>query len=149
METQKTVLALNDLIVINNDRYYGYKTAISETRDEDLKDLFTFLSNQSRGFVNELKKFIPAGDAVKEGQTRNSGKLYRIWMNFRAAITDHDRKAILSSCEFGEDMAKKTYDDVIQNPGELSAQALIVIRKQREDLQNGHDSIKSLRDIIQ
>ena len=41
METQKTATAVNDLIVINNDRYEGYKTAASETKDSDLKSMFT------------------------------------------------------------------------------------------------------------
>jgi len=145
METQKTALAINDLMVINNDRYYGYKTAVTETRDEDLKAMFTRFSVQSKAFSQELKKFVPPGEEpASEDETKNTGKLFRLWMDFRAAISGHDRKAILSSCEFGEDAAKKTYDDVIEHNLDIPAEAMKIIRKQREALQIGHDTVKSL-----
>jgi uncharacterized protein (TIGR02284 family) len=61
MET-KTATTIKDLIVINNDRYEGYKTAAEETKDADLKSLFTEFSLQSKGFSQELRKFLPAGE---------------------------------------------------------------------------------------
>lgn len=149
METQKTAVAINDLIIINNDRYEGYKTAADETREPDLKATFTGFSNQSRQFAAELRKFVPAReDAAEKDETKNTGKLYRVWMDFKSAITGHDRKAILSSCEFGEDAAKKTYDDVLEHSADIPAEAMDTIRRQRADLQKGHDTIKSMRDSI-
>lgn len=149
METQKTATAINDLIVINNDRYEGYKTAADEIKDSDLKAMFTEFSNQSKQFAAELKKFVPASEEpADKNETKNSGKLYRLWMDFRSAITGHDRKAILSSCEFGEDAAKKTYDDVMKNSEDLPTEAMDVIRRQRTELQKGHDTVKSMRDSI-
>ena len=148
METQKTATAINDLIIINNDRYEGYKKAADEIKESDLKSLFTEFSNQSKQFAAELRKFVPETKDAAEQETKTSGKLYRIWMDFRSAVSDHDRKSILSSCEFGEDAAKKTYDDVMEHSEDLPSGAMDVIRKQREDLQKGHDTVKSLRDSI-
>lgn len=148
METQKTATAINDLIIINNDRYEGYKKAADEIKDADLKSMFTEFSNQSRQFAAELKKFVPESKDAAGHETKNSGKLYRIWMDFRAAVSDHDHKAILSSCEFGEDAAKKTYEDAIEHSGDLPAGARETIRKQRADLQKAHDTVKSMRDAI-
>ncbi len=146
METQKTAAVINDLIVINNDRYEGYKTAASETKEQDLKDLFGKFSAQSGQFAQELRKYVPADQDTAQDETKATGKLYRVWMDVKAAITGNDRKAILSSCEFGEDVAKKTYDEVIEHSDELPSEALELIRKQRMELQRGHDTIKSLRD---
>lgn len=149
METEKTATAISDLIIINNDRYEGYKTAAEETKDADLKSLFTDFSNQSKGFSMELRKFIPVTEEQPErNETKNSGKLFRVWMDLKSAVTGNDRKAILSSCEFGEDRAKATYDDVLQHTEDIPAEALAVITKQRAALQKGHDTIKSLRDSI-
>lgn len=149
METQKTATAINDLIIINNDRYEGYKTAAEETKEADLKSLFTNLSSQSRGFSNELSKYVPASEeAAKKDETKTTGKLFRMWMDFKAAITSHDRKAILSSCEFGEDKAKATYDDVLENIEGIPAAALDIIKRQRAEIQKGHDTVKSMRDSI-
>lgn len=148
METQKIAASVNELIVINNDRYEGYKTAASETKEQDLKDLFGKFSAQSRQFAEELRAFVPAEKEPAPNETKNSGKLYRVWMDIKSAMTGHDRKAILSSCEFGEDVAKKTYDDVIEHAEELPSAALELIRKHRMELQKGHDTVKSLRDSI-
>ena len=74
--------------------------------------------------------------------------MFRIWMDFKSAVTGHDRKAILSSCEFGEDAAKKTYDEVMQHSEDVPAEAMETIRRQRTELQKGHDTVKSLRDSI-
>jgi len=41
MEIQITIDVINDLIIINNDRIEGYKTASDETQEQDLKQLFS------------------------------------------------------------------------------------------------------------
>jgi len=147
--TEKTATIINDLIIINNDRYEGYKTAASETKDPDLKSLFTDFSNQSKGFALELRKYVPSNEETADrDETKNSGKLFRVWMDLKAAVTGNDRKAILSSCEFGEDRAKATYDDVLEHTEDIPTEALAVITKQRAALQKGHDTVKSLRDSI-
>jgi uncharacterized protein (TIGR02284 family) len=145
--TEKTVTALNALIIINNDRYEGYKTASEETDDVDLKLLFTRFSTQSKRFSNELQKMIPfTEERPDKDETTVSGKFYRVWMDIKAALTAKDRKGILASCEFGEDVAKKTYDEVLDHPEDINSDLLSLIRKQRNELQEGHDHVKSLRD---
>ncbi len=149
METEKTATAINDLIIINNDRYEGYKKAAAETKDADLKSLFIDFSNQSKGFSLDLRKFVPANEEKAESdETKNSGKLYRVWMDLKAAVTGKERKAILSSCEFGEDRAKATYDAVLEHTEDIPTEALTIISKQRAALQKGHDTVKTLRDNI-
>lgn len=138
---------IQDLIVINNDRYEGYQTAAKETKDSDLKDMFNSFSMQSNGFAAELRKFIPAGpDQPKRDETKNTGKLYRTWMDLRSAVSTNNRKAVLASCEFGEDTAKKHYEDALQNKEDLPSEAISLIEKQKEELKKAHDRVKALRD---
>jgi|SRR6185312_1866610 len=145
--TEKTAGQLKKLIIINNDRYEGYKTASEETRDMDLKALFTSHSIQSEQFSNELQNLLPDHKyAPVHGETKTSGKLYRAFMDVKAALQNKDRKGILSSCEFGEDEAKKTYDTILEDREEMEYDLLEIIRHQRFSLQNAHDKIKSLRD---
>lgn len=148
MATQaKVSAAITDLIVINNDRYEGYKTAASETKDGDLKELFNTYSMQSSGFASELRQFVPAGsDQPERDETKVTGKLYRAWMDLKAAVTSADRKAILASCEFGEDTAKKHYEEALKNTEDVPSEALSLIHKQSAEIQQAHDRIKALRD---
>lgn len=143
---EKTTTALNSLIIINNDRYEGYKTAASETKEADLKALFTKYSTQSQAFNLELKRLLPDfSDAPDHGETTISGKLYRIWMDVKSALSTDDRKAVLASCEFGEDVALSTYRDALEE-GEIEMEVRNVISKQKQELQEAHDRIKMLRD---
>ncbi|MBC7383784.1 MAG: PA2169 family four-helix-bundle protein [Bacteroidia bacterium] len=143
--TDKTQAVVKDLIIINNDRCEGYKTAAQETKDADLKSLFTRFSTQSNQFNTELKRFMSADEAPKEGETKNSGKLYRAWMDIKAAVTANDRKGILNSCEFGEDVALHTYKDALEEH-DIPEEIRITVRKQKNELQEAHNSVKSLRD---
>ena len=139
--------ALASLVIINNDRYEGYKTAADETNEADLKKLFAEYSLQSKGFSQELRRLIPFKDeAPDRDATTFSGKFYRAWMDVKAALTGHSRKSILASCEYGEDVALKTYDAVLDNPDEVSSELLTLLRAQRSELQKAHDKIKMMRD---
>jgi uncharacterized protein (TIGR02284 family) len=68
MENSKNISALNDLIVINNDRVEGYETASGETKDMDLKSLFSGLQNTSHNNLTELRAEVRRlGGDVEEG----------------------------------------------------------------------------------
>lgn len=145
METQK-IDAINSLIIINNDRSEGYKKAAEEAKDSELKSLFNKFSDQSRGFSSELRKFVPNAEEPDQDETKTTGKLFRLWMDLKAAVTSNNRKAILSSCEFGEDAAKNEYKSVLEKAEELPADALSVITKQNAEILKSHDQIKAMRD---
>ncbi|MEO5642275.1 MAG: PA2169 family four-helix-bundle protein [Bacteroidia bacterium] len=145
---EKTTKALRKLIVINNDRTIGYQDAKKHAEDEDLKLLFEKYSLQSKKFANEIEMMIPdLSDDVPGGdETKNSGKLFRTWMEIKDNLAPNNRKAVLSSCEFGEDHAKKEYDGVLEDSEDVSSEALELVRRQRSELQVAHDNIKSMRD---
>ena len=142
--------ALKDLVLINHDRYQGYKKAAEETKDADLKSLFTSLSTQSLGYAQALKGHLTDGtDDLDPDNTRIDGKLYRVYMDLKAAVTGHDRKAILSSCEYGEDVAQKNYKEALEDlteEGGYSNDVIQMVQNQKAELKQAHDRIKMLRD---
>jgi uncharacterized protein (TIGR02284 family) len=149
MENEKVNGILNDLIRINNDRVEGYSKAIEELKDEDtdLKSLFTRYITESRQYSQELTTEISRlGGDTAEGTT-NSGKIYRVWMDLKAAITGKDRKTILNNCEFGEDAAQKAYDTALNSDTDLEPSLRDLIVRQKAALKVGHDEVKRLRDM--
>lgn len=149
METmaEKTANALNDLIVINNDRYEGYQKAMEQTKDADLKDLFSEFSTQSKANNLELRSMVPALEETPDrDETRLSGKFYRAWMDVKNALSSNSRKEVLSSCEYGEDVAKKAYENALADRAELSSGAVAQIQKQYDEILHAHNQIKALRD---
>ena len=146
-QTENIISKLNNLVEINNDRIQGYERAISETDGEDLISLFTSMANTSKKFKAELSKEVTnLGGEATEG-TKNSGKLFRAWMDIKAALTGKNRKEILSSCEFGEDAALETYNEVLQNEDEVLDKNLIdIILSQKHEIQLHHNHVKTLKD---
>lgn len=149
MEKDKATKVLNSLITINNDRIEGYETAIKETEEYDLKTLFAQFIGTSQKCKQELVREVNAlGGEVAEG-TKASGKFFRAWMDVKAALTGKDRKAILNSCEYGEDEAQETYESVLENDFvHLSTGQQSMIVAQRSLLKADHDDIKALRDSL-
>ena len=148
METTEstTTEVLNDLLKINNDRIAGYEKASGESEDLDLKTVFRTMADESRRFANQLSALIyeHGGDPASESTTA-SGKIYRVWMDVKSTFTGKDRKAILNSCEFGEDAAQTAYKNALET-SELPAEARTVIIEQQATLRESHDMIKRYRD---
>lgn len=141
------VEVLNDLVRINNDRIEGYQRAAEETKpeDSDLRNLFQQMAQESRQLKQELASEVAHhGGEVADG-TMVSGKIYRAWMDVKAAFTGADRKAILSSCEFGEDAAQRAYKMATESEG-LPTHVMELVNRQKQELKASHDKIKALRD---
>jgi uncharacterized protein (TIGR02284 family) len=151
METNynnKTVETLNKLVEINNDRIEGYETASQETDDQELKYLFSQLIQTSQSFNQELTREIYSLGGSPTEDTKITGKFFRVWMDVKAALAGKDRKAILSSCEFGEDHAIKTYEKVLEDDlANLSFEQHGIIRSQYLLLKADHDKVRSMRDV--
>lgn len=148
MENEETIDVLNTLITINNDRIEGYETAANETKEQDLKSFFNELKQTSiycnKELSAEMTKF---GGTATEG-TKTTGKFFRVWMDVKAALTRNDRKAILNYCEYGEDAAKETYEEVLRDELEcLNTDQLTMIKAQHTLLVADHNKVKTLRDL--
>ncbi len=149
MNNIQTIEALNTLITINNDRIEGYETAMNETKQNDLKELFLKFSGTSQHCKRELSAEVTRlGGAPAEG-TLISGKFFRVWMDVKAALTGDDRKYILDSCEYGEDAAKDTYEKIIEEEMDnLNKEQQTMILAQNSLLKTDHDTVKYMRDNL-
>jgi len=136
MKTE-TINALRSLIIINCDREKDYEDAARLTSEEDLKSLFTYFSRQSRLVSEELKPFVQK--AVMKEKEEHSLKTIK-----RNAIPGTDRKAILSSFEFREEAAKRTYDEIMEHTEYLSGEIYNILSSQRTELHKSHNAVRSL-----
>ena len=150
MDISKIIEAFNTLIVINNDRIEGYKTAEAEAKETDLKMLFSDLMETSVQNRKELvAEVIRLGGTPEEG-TRVTGKFLRMWMDVKAALTGNDREKILDSCKYGEDVIHETYKKVLIND-DLNTSFLEkdMLNKHLALLQSDQDKVKQWLDLMQ
>lgn len=150
MENQEELVGvLNDLIRINNDRIVGYERASKESKNIDVDLIATFnkMADQSRKYKAELVQQVSrlGGDAASD--TTVSGKVYRVWMDLKAAITGKDRDSILGSCEYGEDVAQRAYEAALESDAYMSTEVRQMISSQKSELKTSHDLIRKYRDL--
>ena len=146
---EKVTEVLNDLIRINNDRIEGYERAVKDTKDKDadLQAMFHRMADESKQYASELESEVKesGGDAASDATV--SGKIYRVWMDFKSAISGKARKSILASCEYGEDAAQKAYEEALKADTGLPSDVRQLIVNQKAALKNSHDAIKRYRDM--
>ncbi|KQS28179.1 PA2169 family four-helix-bundle protein [Dyadobacter sp. Leaf189] len=146
-QNEEVIEALNDLIVINNDRIAGYEKAYSETKEieTDLRSMFNNLADQSRANVADLNNLVRSLGGEPETGTMTSGKLYRVWMDIRSLFSWDNRRAVLENAEGGEDAAKKAYDEAV-NAVAFPKEVMDLLVKQQSAIHNAHDTLKRERD---
>lgn len=147
LTTKKTASVLEDLIRINNDRIEGYEKALKDLKQEDadLRVVFLRAIGQSRDIKmvlgNELQVM---GESMPSG-TSGGGSIYRAWMEVKALFTGHNRHAVLSSCEYGEDAAQKAYETAL-NSESLPEYLSTIVLEEKNELKSVHNQVKNLRD---
>jgi len=113
-KAKRKAAALDQLLLFVNDRIEGYKRAVDETRDGDLRAYYQQLVGQSRQFAEELNRYLTREGGERETGTTLKGKLYRKLMDAQATVTDHNEKAILASNVYGEQWAIKAYKKALR-----------------------------------
>jgi uncharacterized protein (TIGR02284 family) len=144
---EKLMEALSDLVKINNDRIEGYRKAMDQTDDVDLKALFQRMTEESRVYINQLNEELVKGGSGEERNTTIYGRLYRTWMGVKATFTGKNRYAILAACEYGEDAAQRTYEDALRSDISMPYSVREMIANQKSALKSSHDTIKTYRDL--
>ncbi|MBK8848265.1 MAG: PA2169 family four-helix-bundle protein [Bacteroidetes bacterium] len=145
MEKNNSTEALNTLLSLNKYRFEGYESATITTEEADLKILFARFATTSRNCHTELIAELNKLKAAVVKGNMASGKFFRIWADAKAALKSKDRKAILSACEYGEDLTTAAYEkilDTIFSETENEQKQLLVSHHKR--LSAEHESIKSL-----
>ena len=145
---EEVIDQLNILVEINNDRIEGYERALHDTTDQGLKDLFRELAGHSRKNKDALSAEVTRLGGEPTTKTRNTGKIFRAWMDLKAALTGKDKKAVMKACEFGEDSALEVYENVLKDHNVLSTEQREMVVQQRSDLMRDHERVKSLRDAV-
>jgi uncharacterized protein (TIGR02284 family) len=138
------ISTLNELIETCKDGQEGFRQAAEGVERSDLKSLFFEFSQQRAHFAGELQSLVQSlgGDPETSGST--AGAMHRGWINLKSAITGKDEQAVLNECERGEDSAKNTYKDALEEP--LPSNVTEVVRTQYSSILQAHDRVKMLRD---
>lgn len=142
-KTQKQATSLQELLLFVNDRIAGYEHAVAESQDLSLRSYYQQLVQQSQDFADNLNAHLARKGGTTETGTTLKGKLYRTWMDTKAALTGSDEKAILGSNVYGEEWALKAYKEALSDQS-LSGALRQSVQRQYDTSQRTYQRLKQL-----
>jgi len=143
----KLIDTLNGLIKINRERAAGYQKLGDQLKptDIDLKTLFANIIRTSLQHAEELVAEVKAlGGKPMEG-SQEDGRLYRLWTGIKATPDAHDRRSILTLCEFGDDAILRAYKAAIEE--EISAEVKNLLTDHQDEIVRSHAIVKRYRTL--
>ena len=105
------------------------------------------MQEQSDEYISELSRIVQAHGGTPTADTSVAGDMYRTWMDIKTALSADDTKAVLQSCERGEDAALNAYKAVTGSPEQADGSVLDVLKRQQNGILSMHDRVKALRDM--
>ena len=141
---KKAVDALNELIEKNYDAEKGYKEAVTDVENHEIKDFFTKSVQQRYDFGHELKAEIAKLGGKPEKGSSVAGTLHRIWINLKAMVTSHNAVAVLNECQTGEKAAIEDYEKVLKME-EVPMEAKVVIRKHLQQIRSSMEHLEAMK----
>ncbi|MES2730705.1 MAG: PA2169 family four-helix-bundle protein [Bacteroidota bacterium] len=141
---ENVVDVLRELTEFVNDGKLGYEKAVQESENSQYQALYRELSIQRSNFAQELNRLISQYGGKAETDTTLKGKLYRQWMDVKAAIAGRDEDAILDSNIYGEEWALKAYNKALDDSS-LPQEVRSVIERQRQASQEAYAKLNQLK----
>lgn len=142
-KAKRAKVALDRLLLFVNDRIEGYKRAVAETKDGQLKSYYQQLVGQSQQFASTLNSYLTKKGGERETGTTLKGKLYRKLMDAQALVTDRDEKAILTANIYGERWAIKAYKKTLRRKA-LKGDMRDAVKKQFDQSKQTYERLKQL-----
>lgn len=140
------ISTINGLIETCKDGQQGYKNAAEGVESSDLKTLFYEFDQQRSEFAGQLQMLVRELGGDPENSGSFTAALHRGWMDIKSVVTGKDEGAILNECERGEDVAKNTYKEALEQS--LPANVASIVQTQYTAVQAAHDKVKALRDSV-
>ncbi len=142
-KAKRKAAALDQLLLFVNDRVEGYKRAVAETKDADLRSYYEGLVTQSQQFSSNLNDYLKKLGGERETGTTLKGKLYRKLMDAQAAVTGRDEKGILAANVYGERWAIRAYKKALRRNA-LQGEVRDAVKKQFSQSKKTYKHLKQL-----
>ena len=137
---------LNGLLEKTYDAEKGFKEAEEKVKNPNLKSYFKRKAQERYHFGHQLKNELASyGEEIEKGGSF-VGAAHRAWMDIKAMFSTDDEEAMLEEAIRGEKASLEEYKEVLKEIA-LPQSTTTLLRDQKEKIQEGLDTIKSLEDL--
>jgi uncharacterized protein (TIGR02284 family) len=142
---KEVIGVLNDLIETSKDGEEGFKECAENVERSHLKTLLMERARECEEAASELQTIVQRLGGTPEDSASTTGSLHRRWVDLKATLTGKSEQAVLDECERGEDVAKESYEEALENQA-LPPDIRAVVERQYQGVLRNHDQVKALRD---
>jgi uncharacterized protein (TIGR02284 family) len=143
MDRNDLIATLNDLIETSRDGEEGFRACAEGVKSPDLKRFFEEKARRCAEGAAQLQGKVIELGGNPERSSSISGTMHRAWVNIKSTITGMDDKAILAECERGEDVARRAYEDALNQ--DLPPDVRMLIDRQYREVKANHERVRDMR----
>ncbi|QNJ99135.1 ferritin-like domain-containing protein [Constantimarinum furrinae] len=137
---------LQGLLEKNYDAEAGYKKAMQDAKNSQLKEYLKRQAAQRGEFATELDREIRALNETPKSSGSMTGKLHRTWIDIKSAVSGDNDEAVLEECIRGEKASVEEYEEKLQK-NNFPPQVSNVLNNQLDRIKSTLNTIKGLEDI--
>ncbi|HXH53012.1 MAG TPA: PA2169 family four-helix-bundle protein [Sphingomicrobium sp.] len=141
---QEQISTLNTLIATLIDSVKGYEDAAQNTDSERLRQLFREGATERNQIVEDLRSEVRRLGGDPRDEQSLLGQAHQRFLDFKAAITGRDEKAVVNEVERGEDYLKEKFEGALES-GELTGEARAAVERAYQSVRRGHDRVSALK----
>jgi uncharacterized protein (TIGR02284 family) len=137
---------LNDLLEKNYDAEKGFRNAMDDSKNPQLKQFLKKQALQKNQFVTELENLVRSLNEEPKEKGSTKGDLHRTWMDIKTALSSNKDEAVLEECIRGEKASEKEYEKNLEDykyPPEISK----ILNKHLSEIRITIAKVKSLEDL--
>lgn len=138
------IAVLNDLAETSGDSERDFRKAAGDTRNQQLKPLFTSRANDCSQDALELQDIVAKLGGRPHRHGTLAGALHRSWLDVRTAFAARADGAILAEREKGEDTARRHYREALDE--DLPADVRLIVERQYRGVLQNCARLRELRD---
>lgn len=131
MDKSKLKKDFQKIIDICDDGVKGYETASKNIEHADLKTLFLRLSQQRKGFIEDIKNEALKAGIELDASGTIKGFFHRTWLATKSTFSSDTNEKVIEEALFGEKEAVDVYDEVLRDP-EVPAFLVEKLREQQD-----------------
>ncbi|WP_416443509.1 PA2169 family four-helix-bundle protein [Leeuwenhoekiella sp. A16] len=139
---------LQELLEKNYDAEKGFKKAIEDAKNPNLK---AYLKNQAftrNRFATEIDKILHDLNEHPKESGSTAGTLHRTWIDIKTAVTGHSDESILEECIRGDKASVEEYEEKLKD-NRFTPEIASVLQKQLADIRQTLSTTKSLENLTE
>ncbi len=137
--------AVKKLIAVLKDSERGFNDIGEHIKNTEQRSYFMEEARVRGSYAQELERAVNrVTDADVHETGTAAGAVHRVWGDIKARLGGGDH-TLLETAEQGEDVAKKAYQDALDDTG-VSDTLRALIAQQAEHVRRSHDLVKAFRD---